>query len=51
MEGNPSYLRSVCLGYAKDKKTLRQIAEFVEEPDKIAAFGAACRKLKVELKP
>jgi len=46
----PAYLRSVCLGYAKDRKTLKQIAEFVDEPEKVAAFGDACKKVNVRLK-
>jgi hypothetical protein len=46
----PAYLRSVCLGYAKDHQTLQQIAQYLEEPEKIAAFGKACEKLQVHLK-
>jgi hypothetical protein len=51
MESGSSYLRSVCLSYAKDHQTLKQIAMYVEEPEKIAAFGKACKKLHVHLKP
>jgi hypothetical protein len=45
----PAYLRSVCLSYAKDHQTLKQIAMYLEEPEKIAAFGKACEKLHVHL--
>jgi hypothetical protein len=46
----PDYLRSVCLGYAKNGQTLSQIAKYIEEPQKIAAFGKACKRLGVNLK-
>lgn len=51
MQSNPAYLRSICQGYEKDHRTLKQIAQFVEEPDKVAAFGKACEQLNVHLKP
>jgi hypothetical protein len=51
MESGPGYLRSVCLSYAKDHQTLKQIAMYLEEPEKIAAFGKACKKLGIYLKP
>jgi hypothetical protein len=38
------------MSYAKDHQTLKQIALYLEEPEKIAAFGEACRKLHVNLK-
>jgi hypothetical protein len=50
IEEGPAYLRSVCQGFAKDHKTLKQIATYVEEPEKIAAFGKACKKQNVHLK-
>ena len=50
MKSEPAYLRSVCLSYAKDHQTLKQIAMYVEEPEKIAAFGKACERLHVHLK-
>jgi hypothetical protein len=50
MKSEPAYLRSVCLSYAKDHQTLKQIAMYVEEPEKIAAFGKACERLQVHLK-
>ena len=50
LKSDPAYLRSVCQGYAKDHRTLKQIAEYVEEPEKIAAFGKACRLKGVSLK-
>jgi hypothetical protein len=51
MNESPAYLRSICAGYAKDRKTLKQIAEFVDEPEQIAAFGKACKKFKINLRP
>ena len=50
MKSGPEYLRSVCVSYAKDRQTLKQIAQYVEEPEKIAAFGKACNRLHVHLK-
>jgi hypothetical protein len=50
IKSGPVYLRSVCLGYAKDHKTLKQVSEYVDEPEKIAAFGQACKKLHIYLK-
>ena len=49
MKSGPVYLRSVCLNYAKDHQTLKQIAMYMEEPEKIAAFGKACEKLQIHL--
>jgi hypothetical protein len=50
MSESSAYLRSVCRGYAKDHKTLSQIAEYLDEPEKIVAFGNACKKLNIHLK-
>jgi hypothetical protein len=50
IESGPAYLRDVCHGYAKDHKTLAEIATYVEEPEGIAAFGKACEKVHVHLK-
>lgn len=49
MQGDPAYLKSICRGFAKRGQTLKQIATFVDEPDQIAAFGQACKKLKIRL--
>jgi hypothetical protein len=49
IESGPSYLRSVCAGYAKDHMTLAQIAPYLDEPGEIAKFGAACEKLYVHI--
>jgi hypothetical protein len=51
IEEGPAYLRSICRGYAKDGKSLREIATFVDEPKKIQKFAKACRKVGVTLKP
>jgi hypothetical protein len=45
----PAYLRSICSGYAKKHKTLKEIATYVEEPEKIWDFAKACENLKVHL--
>jgi hypothetical protein len=45
------YLRSVCQGYAKDHQTLKQIATYVEEPEKVPAFGRACKRFGIKLRP
>jgi hypothetical protein len=50
IDSGPAYLRDVCRGYAKDHKTLAEIATYVEEPEGIAAFGKACEKVHVHLK-
>ena len=50
MDECKEYLRSVCSGYARDHKTLKQIAEYVDEPEKVSAFGKACAKLNIRLK-
>jgi hypothetical protein len=50
MQESKSYLRSICQGYAKDGKTLTQIAEYLDEPEKIAAFGEACKRVGITLK-
>jgi hypothetical protein len=47
IESGPTYLRSVCEGYAKDHKTLTEIASYLDEPDDIANFASACGKLHV----
>jgi hypothetical protein len=47
---SPEYVRSVCLGYAKDGQTLKQIAQVLDEPEKIGEFAKACKKLHVNLK-
>jgi hypothetical protein len=51
LDSGREYLRSVCLGYAKDHQTLKQIAKYLDEPEKIAAFGRACQRLNIRLKP
>jgi len=50
IDEGPSYLRSVCKGYAKDGKTLGQIASYLDEPEKITEFDRACRRVGVHLK-
>lgn len=39
-----SYLRSVCRNYAKANRTVAEIKEFVDEPEKIGDFVTACKK-------
>jgi hypothetical protein len=50
LKGDPAYLRSLCSTYANYHQTLKQIAQYLDEPEKIGDFGAACRKLHVDLK-
>jgi hypothetical protein len=50
LKSEPAYLRSVCQSYRKSHQTLKQIAIYVEEPEKVGAFGKACKKLGVHLK-
>jgi hypothetical protein len=49
MQESREYLKSVCMGYAKDGKRLDEIATYVEEPQKIEAFGLACKRLGIKL--
>jgi hypothetical protein len=49
IKGDPDYLKSICRGFAKQGKTLKQIATFVEEPEQVPAFGQACKKLKIRI--
>jgi hypothetical protein len=49
MAAGPAYLRTICFGYAKKHKTLKEIATYVEEPEKISDFAKACEKSKVHL--
>jgi hypothetical protein len=46
----PAYMRSICSGYAKDHKSLSQIATYLEEPDKIQDLAKACKKLGINLR-
>jgi len=48
---SPKHLRAICRGYATNGKTLKELASLLDEPDKIAEFGEACRKLHVHLRP
>jgi hypothetical protein len=48
MKSGTEYLRSVCKSYKG--QSLKQIAEFVEEPEKIEAFGRACKKFGVHFR-
>ena len=46
----PGYLRSICKGYAKKGLTVQEIAEFLEQPEKICMLVAACRHVGVKFK-
>jgi hypothetical protein len=50
IEEGPAYLRDVCADYAKDHKTLAQIAPYLDAPEQIGAFAKACAKVHVHLK-
>jgi hypothetical protein len=51
-EGGPksSYLKGICRGYAKDKRTVADIKGFVDEPEKVPEFVTACKNLGVTFK-
>jgi hypothetical protein len=48
--GRDAYVLSVCRGYAKDHQTLKQIAQNLDEPEKIGAFAKACERLHIHLR-
>jgi hypothetical protein len=50
MKSDPAYLKSICSGYAKDHQTVAQIATYVEQPQKVPAFVAACKRLGVTIR-
>jgi hypothetical protein len=45
IKNDPTYLRDVCRNFSN--QTVSQIAENVEEPEKIQDFVKACKKLGV----
>jgi len=45
MKYGPTYLKSICSGYAKDKKTLQEIATYLDEPEKWTSFQAHVENL------
>jgi hypothetical protein len=51
-EGGPksSYLKGICRGYAKDKRTVEDIKGYVDEPEKMPQFVSACKALGVTFK-
>jgi hypothetical protein len=50
IESGPEYLRAVCDGYAKDHRTVTQIASYLDEPERITEFVKACGKLHVHFR-
>lgn len=47
LEEGPSYVRTICKGYAKDGRTVDDIRSFVDEQDKVQDFVRACKKYGV----
>jgi hypothetical protein len=47
LKTGPSYVRSICQGYAKDHRTVAEITTYLDEPEKIQDFVTACKKLGV----
>ena len=50
LEEGPAYVRSICRGYEKDHRTVADIRGFVDEPEQVPAFIAACKKQGVTFK-
>jgi len=48
MKSDRAYLRSVCRSYSG--QTLQEIAQYVEEPENVTAFGKACKKFGIHFK-
>ena len=48
MKSARAYLRSVCRSYSG--QTLQEIAQYVEEPENVTAFGKACKKFGIHFK-
>ncbi|MGY3482266.1 hypothetical protein ACVW1C_000149 [Bradyrhizobium sp. USDA 4011] len=46
----PAYLRDICRNYAKAHRTVADIKGFLDEPEKIGDFVAACKKQGVAFK-
>jgi hypothetical protein len=51
IEAGPAYLKTICRGYAKDHRTVAEIATYLDEPEKTQDFVKACSKLGVTFKP
>jgi hypothetical protein len=49
MKYGPAYIKSMCGEYAHDHRTVSEIKTYVEEPEKVGAFIAACRKVGVHI--
>lgn len=45
----PKYIKSICQGYVRDHRTVTEIREFLDEPEKVNELVEACRKLNVPL--
>ena len=53
LDEGPSYYRPICKDFAKERKTLRQAVEPLDDksPAARAALGKACAKVGFPLKP
>jgi hypothetical protein len=54
LKAGPSYYRSICQSYAKDKRTVAEITAFmsvdIDEPEKVPDFVKACKKLGISFR-
>lgn len=50
LEEGPSYVRTICKGYAQKGRSVADIRGFVDEPDKVQDFVRACKKYGVTFK-
>lgn len=49
IDNDKAYLRGICSNYAKGHQTLKQIVQYLDEPEKLDDFVKACAKLRVSL--
>lgn len=47
MKYGPAYLKPICSGYAKDGRSLKEIQNYLDEPEKLNDFVQACLKLGI----
>jgi hypothetical protein len=50
IDEGPTYLKEICKGYQKDHRTLADIKTWLDEPEKISEFAAACKQVGITLK-
>src|SRR5258706_3931414 len=45
----PTYIRGICQNTLRNFRSMAQISESLDEPEKLSEFVAVCRKLQVNL--